>query len=526
MIMIFFSALISMTHAEGDLQKLENFRTEFKNGQYLQAIKTIETVSEKQLALDQKFYQLGISYARLQMFDESVKNFNLAIKEGNKLNIDIYYELGQAYYAMNNLNNAIEAFKLSIGNNFNKGQSLYYIAYIYRLLEENKNAKDYYMMIITDNSDSISKDIKQIARFQLNELTLSLMRKQFRYTELQASVEKYIIPQLKLAISEKDDSLMVSDIQTLINKLTEEFDLNPNKLTNGRTVSNKQVYASIMEKIKYDTNVTDVNSSASTTSTQLASLISETDATLNYTFIFKRKLLITPEFRFYYSKYINSDPSVYQNDSTIMYFNLRNKYEHKFKDQPASTLFDIEYAKTNKDYNMTKTREPYSTSLGIIGGYNFNWFKSGETTLKLKYRSVTNTNQILSNNNISLYADQIILRPSGNYFLFVTELSNIAYSNNTLFSNRSLMARFDYMISEGWFHLNYDLSLSTTIIDTMAQKATKGTETLLDPSIEISKYINSYLKASFNYEYNKYQSLLPTSTYSKHLFSIDLRVFY
>jgi hypothetical protein len=64
-----------------------------------------------------------------------------------------------------------------------------------------------------------------------------------------------------------------------------------------------------------------------------------------------------------------------------------------------------------------------------------------------------------------------------------------------------------------------DLALATTITDTKTQMATRGTETTLNPSIDLSKEINERMKVSLNYDYTKNKSKQSDYSYQKSIFS-------
>ncbi len=85
------------------------------------------------------------------------------------------------------------------------------------------------------------------------------------------------------------------------------------------------------------------------------------------------------------------------------------------------------------------------------------------------------------------------------------------------------MTRCDYLIPEIMPKYTLGLGLSTVITDTLLQKSTRGSEVMINPSIDLSRTINEKLKISLNFDYSKNRSKQTEYAYQKSIFSTELR---
>jgi len=234
---LLFSTLLFSTSINAQSAGLEEFNKFFNDGQYNKAIKALELIKLSDNQNGEKEYFTAISYSKLQEYDMAIVHFENAIKRSNQSK-DLYYEYGQALYAANELKASRKAFKKSIEKKFNTAASQYYVAHISQVLEEYNEAKKEYLDLLK-NPDADLK-IKQIARFQLAETELLLLRETNSDAEkLKLTVEKTIIAQMKLAYNLEKTTQLASEIDGRIQELEKEFDLDPNLLVNGKRISPK-----------------------------------------------------------------------------------------------------------------------------------------------------------------------------------------------------------------------------------------------------------------------------------------------
>lgn len=518
---LLLSLLVSFnTNAEGT--GLNEFNQFTKNGQYSKALTALNNVDESALPNGQKFYLTAITNSKLQEFDNAIKNFELAIKANNN-SADIYYEYGQALYAANELKASRKAFSQSVERKFNVPASMYYVAHISQILEEFITAKDSYTALLK-NKEADTK-MKQIARFQLAETLLSIMREKVKNPiELEKGVDKYIIAMMQQSYNADKSSPLAQDIIARIREIQKEFGLDPDLLKNGRRVSPKRYSGYFSQKIKFDDNISLTNEENNVQASKKESYIFETEVFSKRDFIFKKKFIVSPEVRINFSQHSDQDsPEVYQNDALAIYLNLKNRYEHTVKNQPAAFLLDFEFSNTMKDWNQKHKREAYAKSFNIGIGEAFSYFSFGDTSLKLKRKSYTGENEAISNTTYAISGDQTVSLANQNLLIALVELNLVDNFNNTSSNTNSLLARIDYLIPEIMPKYTLALALSTTVTDTLEQDAARGTEFTLNPSADLSKEINQKMKISINYDFTKSKSKQSDYSYSKNVFSTEFR---
>jgi tetratricopeptide (TPR) repeat protein len=513
------AALILMSgNAFGNTQ--EEFYKSFKAGQYPKALEALSGMKNGSLAT--KSYLLGLTYSKMQEYDKAAKNFEIAIREKNNNN-DLYYEYGQALYASNELKKAREAFKTSANNKFNRPASLYYVAHISQILEEHDVAKEYFLMTIKDK-ESDSK-MKQISQFQLGETLLAIAREKSAQPEdLHRRVEKYILPMMNSAYNLDKRSSLSADINTRISEVMVEFNLDPNLLANGRRVDPKRYNGYASQKVRYDDNISLVNEENNVQQTKKSSFIFESEAYGVYNFILNKRYIISPEARLTFTQHSDrTESEVYQNDSFVMNFSLKNKYEHKIKDLPASFIFDIDYSKTNKDWQAQKKKEFYAKSTTFTLGESFSYFDFGDTTVKLKRKNYIGASETISNHTTAFSADQTIFLPIQHLIVAMFEVDFIDNFNNSSTNTNTFLFRFDYIIPEIRPTYTLGLALATTMTDTLDQRTTRGTEVSWNPSVDLSKDLSAKSKISINYDFTKSTSNDPNYAYTKGVFTTEYR---
>lgn len=505
-----------------EASSLEEFYKYFKSGQYPKALSALESIDAKENSLSSKAYLSGLSYSRMQEFDKARAQFEIAIREKNDSS-DLYYEFGQALYAANELKKSREAFKVSAEKKFNRPASLYYVAHISQILEEYEVAKNNYTLVIKDKSSDLK--MKQIAQFQLGETLLSIAReKSSRPEDLNRRVEKFILPMMTNAHKIDKGSPLATEINQRIAELMTEFHLDPNMLINGRRVSPKRYSGYASQKIRFDDNISLTNEENNVQQSKKESYIFESEAYGKYDFILKKRYIISPEARVTYTQHTDqSTPEVYQNDSFVMNFALKNKYEHKVKDLPASFIFDIDYSRTLKDWQAKKKKEFYSKATTFTIGESFSYFSFGDTTVKLKRKNYVGANQAISNHTTSISADQTVFLPIQHLIVGLFSADFIDNFNNTSSNTDTYLFRVDYIIPEVMPQYTLGLAMATTITDTLDQSSTRGTETSWNPSIDIAKDLSEKSKISLNYDYTKSKSKDSNYSYDKSVFTTEYR---
>jgi tetratricopeptide (TPR) repeat protein len=518
-----FLFLLKINLGLADEQAFTNVFTEYKAGHYQDAINLLEKITDiesSKLAL--KDYWTGLCYSKLQQFDKAVIAYKSALRNKGVFE-DLYYELGQALYATNDMEQARKSFALSAKkNNYKTDTSYYYVGHISQILEEYKNAKDYYDRVLdVPNAD---KKLLQVSRFQMAESMLSLADEKYKSDkdQIRPIVRKFILPQLEKAIKVDKDAEVVKEIEGRIAEIKKEYDLDPNYLKNGKKLPEKRYDLSLAQKVKYDSNVTLANDQPSTVASQKDSYVYETTAAGRYLYVIKNRYLVEPELRYTFTRYSDQDsPTVFTNDAYTVNPSIRTKYEHKLKDKDAAFLFDYDQTYTERDRLQLHDRIFYSRAQTFTFGERLKIFQ-GDSNIKLKFKDYNAYTDTLDSNTTSFNYDQTIINNLGHIvlILFIADYTRLVA--NTTSDTNSYLIRLDYIIPNFLERYLVDIAYSHTFLDTLEQYETRGTETTSTPSIKISQNFGN-LKATIGYDYTSNSSLSTTYQYTKHETHFELK---
>jgi hypothetical protein len=70
------------------------------------------------------------------------------------------------------------------------------------------------------------------------------------------------------------------------------------------------------------------------------------------------------------------------------------------------------------------------------------------------------------------------------------------------------------------------MAMGTTLTDTLEQKSTRGTELMLNPSIDLTKQINPHQKLSASIDYTKAGSDSVIYRYNKTVTTLEYKINY
>lgn len=500
-------------------KEFANVYTSFTNGAYVEVIEGLKRIKENSQTRGLKFYLLGVSYARLQEFDKAAYYLAFALKAGNKAE-DLYYELGQALYAKNDLEKSRKAFYRAAKGNYKRSTSLYYIAHISQILEEHKRAKSFYEQVLNDKDTS--KELSQVSRFQLAEVMMEMARQK---EETARIVESYILPQYRLVLKIDDKSTVAQDAERRIKEIEKEFGLDPNLMVNGRTIPAKRHRLSFSQSFEYDNNITLVTDTPDVSSTQKDSFLFNTTVQTGYKFVFKRRYQLEPTVDFYYLKHQDQDDAeIYTNDYYQLTPKLKTKFEHKLFNAPASFLVDFEYEYKKRDVEANHQLTLNNRTTTFVFGERFKYFSIGETTLKFKLKSFRS---YLESNHFDakiISLDQIAFLSNGDLIIGLWQYDSNDYFNNVENSTSTNLFRIDYIRPNFMFKttLNLALSLTMTTYDDATRSTERGTEKTWNPYFKLSRSLSDKMTINFSYSYTKNSSLQSSQQYTKHITATEI----
>lgn len=492
---------------------------DYKLGSYRSMVEKLEKFKPNKKQVATKHYLLGIAYNRLQDYDKAA----LELEKASVLKSDapdLWYELGQACYADNELTKALDAFKRSALKKYKEVESLYYTAHIAQILEKYKEAKNGYAALI--KHPQVDPELAQAARFQLGEVLLAMAEARDDSTRL---VETYVLPQMQEAQESDPKSELASEINSRVKEIKIRYGLDPNRLRNGRVLPEKRWNISFQQEMNYDDNVTLATDVPTAAATQKESYIFDSTLDARYLASYKGLYTIEPTVRINQKKYSeSSEPTVRQNDSYDITAGSLFKYEHKYKDQPASLGLGLEYKYIARDRLQQKNRIFFARSTTFSLSESLRLTSYGDSTFRFKYKDYNAFQDALNNTTITLAADQLMILKNGTLFIFLVNADFISVENENNSTN-SYLFRVDHLRPNFIGNFTLSAGLSLTLLDTKEQSNARGTEKTINPSLKLIKKLNQYTSMQITYDYTKNTSKDTTRyEYSKNVFGLRFKV--
>jgi tetratricopeptide (TPR) repeat protein len=498
----------------------------YKNGDYHGSIKALTILGRSPKHTARSFYWKGLCYNRLQKYPKAKKSFLSARRHGlnTRKYKDYHYEFGQTYYALNELDKSSKEFEKSVKLNFKTGNSLYYRAFIYQTLEENKKALKVYKKMVKDQS--VDKGLIQSARYQMAEINSSILLTKPVTLQKNLAIKK-LIPSYQLAINILPDSSIAGEIKGKINRIKDRYDLHTDRMINGKKYPSKQLAVNFLQDYTYDSNILLEAEDATSTSTNKDTFLANSSLTVKWTSYFKRKFFVKPQLKIANAYHFTRDvSSVYENDSLTYTPAVKSSYEHTLFDKQASLIFDLEYARVYKDFNKRKRKNYYSQATTITIGEKFKLFSLGKTTLKLKYKKLDSYVDSSDVDTYSLNSSQA-MSGFGKGLLLLAFNADIARFTSPSSDTNTFLLRADYIWSKFYRDVRLWPSLALTALDPINQSDTRGIEKTINPGIKLVRQYGDHFTLTTSYAYTKKISKSKDSfDYHKHVLLIEADVSY
>jgi hypothetical protein len=439
-------------------------------------------------------YWRGLCFGRLQNFPQAIQSFNAAIKNGY-LPEDIHYELGQALYASEQYPQAREQFKRSFKNKFKQAVSLYYMAYISKELGDRKTAFRLFRAIRKLPQEEI-KDVLQAAEMQVGDLYFERSEERKNVQDL---IVTFVIPQYQLALDLDEDSALAPVLREKIKSLQRRYDLVLFQLRNGRPAAYPPYFIWFSQEFGSDSNVTFSPLETTISKARQASTYSRSDFIGRYTFYLEDYLSFSPEFRFNYTHYFNRVPEVYRNDNYLIAPSVRTAYEHTLWGKPAAVLFDYDFAEARRDVDAKQSLDFSVRSHSLMLGQRFNYFKLGESILRLRYRMNDSYINGADSTITSFIFEQIA--PLSVHTLILFGSYDRMRVRESIFDTNAFSFRTDLIMASfrGWF--TPIMGLGLTLTDPYNNREDRGYEMLLSPSLRLSRTFWRCWRANLKYDY-------------------------
>jgi len=352
-ILIYFCIIFLCQQSWG--QNKQNFGKAAKlyfDGKYKEALIDLDSIQESlsrdetrnQADLGLTHYWKGLINLKLFEYEKAIIHFNRAV-ELKYIPKEIYYELGQAYFASDKLEEAEENFKKSISKRYKKAVSMYYVGYIAKELKDYKKAFTFLRGINKLKDDSEASEVVQSAEFQIGDIYLDKVE---RHHDAFKAVENHVIPQYQKALALNSNSNLAPKIREKIVMLQRKYDLILFQLRNGRPSLNPPYFLRLNMETGYDTNVTFSPNNTTILESDKSSSFFKFGGFGKYTFYYHDFISISPEIGFSQTRYLKREELIYKNDSRMFFPALRTAYEYTLGKKAASHLLDFDYSEIRK----------------------------------------------------------------------------------------------------------------------------------------------------------------------------------
>jgi tetratricopeptide (TPR) repeat protein len=490
---------------QGDFTEILN---SYKKGSYNESIKKLIPLTKITKFAPLAHYWLGLCHNKLQQFDQASLELQKALNFKNPPK-DIYYELGQAHYAMNDFKKAKIYFKESVKQGVMKESSHYYLGFMEQNEENYSRALSEYRKIVGTLNQELpykNKEVAQAAALQIAEVILFQAQKTSGKNEI-VMVKEFVLPQLYRAQRIDQDSSLQAEISKKITDLKEKYDLDDGRMINGRRVPEKRVNAKFQEVFGYDTNVINEGDDAPSKvyPSRKASLVSRNQFFINKIYLFERRFQLIPEFRINYDYHLNRD------EPEVIYFDMRNLtpkvefyIEHSLFNSPAQTQVELEYFHSSRNVNKDKNMKFYSRAFTLSLAEKFKFFSYGDTTLRVRRREMDAYTELLNTQTDTINITQLFLFPKNHILILMLNIDWAKLPRNDLSSSNSYMLRGDYVYPHPLFlKLKPTFSFSFTLMDPLKQKPSRGLEKTLAPSIALNRSFNDTIEFGIRYDLTK-----------------------
>ncbi len=474
----------------------------YKKGNYPQAIRVSQSIADPDDPAGVAFFQ-GTVYSKMQEFLLAAEAFKFA-EQKNCQEKSIHYDRGQALYAAQKLEEARDEFLLSAKQNYKKGASYYYVAFVFQTLEDFDSAKKYYGKIaaLSDDADHV----KQPSLFQVGEILYQENEKVQDADLKRLHLLDTVLPAYERAANFEAGTETSITAEGRITEVDQKIDAALPRMINGVPLPRRAYTLNFSEALEYNTNVT-YQADSSVLQVSNKDALGDTLTMLaRYQWNLAGRWSILPEVYLsatYYSR--TNTPAVYQNDNVNILPALRTRYEHTVSQHPASLLLEVEYDYMLRDYQQLHRLPYYSRYWNYVLGERAKFFDMGATTIKLGLKLAENEDPSRNDINPSISLDQVV-RVWGKYDLDNTVTYDYVRSRNSYYDERNYTLKESMAMPKLLGKTDFTPSLSLAAKDTMNQQYFRGIELNVNPSITFSRELGKKWSLDFTYSFIRYLS--------------------
>jgi hypothetical protein len=168
--------------------------------------------------------------------------------------------------------------------------------------------------------------------------------------------------------------------------------------------------------------------------------------------------------------------------------------------------YNIEYEYMARDKLGKHEVGFFNRAISFSVGEAINYFSFGVSSLSIKYRTASSYLAASDNDSTSVTLMQTYMRKNNDLmiFLIVRTMSRLPNAPNS--NTDSTLFNFNYIIPEVLPRFILNMGASVNMLDTKTQKATRGTEKTITPSIKLTRRAGEHLRTTIFYNFTKNSS--------------------
>lgn len=463
MVLMFVSKGSSAWGAVG----IEAFNTLYAQGDYQEALASLEQLPVAALDTDRRAYLRGKCYFALRDYPAALKHYH-AISSNDLQFTDLAFQRGQSHYALMEMNEAKRWFILSLANRQKIAASHYYVAQIEHLNGNHTRAEQLFSDLAKTGNPSDEYTVLAALQFADS--------KRQRIPEQAPSAQASYV--LDVVIPSYEAVLSIPNAGSA-GKLAEE-----------RLIALKQEYTPqiarpwqlrLEQSMGWDSNVIAQTDESLLKISHTDSFYSKTEVSGRYGLKPRAKVSLTP--RLFAQGLFYSDrrsPIVFENDQFLLigglYMGLAHVSPLGLK-REGETFLDFEGSYLARDYRAEHDLSYFSHSRQVTLGEKTLIFPLGPTTFKGAYLDQTNYDKDFSSSTLSLGLAQEgrIARA-----LVMLELGGERKSStDARYDLHTFKALAGLIYPKLWKNIDYDLNVGAYFYDPIKQRETRGSEQLL-----------------------------------------------
>lgn len=370
------SSAVAAPKASSNEENLAQALLLYKEGKYLETMNRLHRISGNSKLEATVRYWKGLVRTKQQKYDLAIINFETAKRLGADA-ADLNYNLGQAYFAAQKLNEAMIAFRASAEDSRYKiSASYYYMGYISQLREEYDQALSYYKKISRLQTDEDS--VRQPALFQTAEIHFDKVKKVTDTEKRVTTLLEKIRPLYETVVNLKPDSIAGKEAQTRIDLIDTE-----SRKFQAEIQSKKSWKFKVENDIRYDSNVITKADQAVLSVANQASMINKTTARASFEKALSDKWKIDASLKSSLKLHSQrSSPDIFKNDAAVLGASVSFDRKNDFfaKDSKHTIGYDLTY--TLQDHKKQHKFSYFSTTHSLFFEETLKLWDVGTTSFK------------------------------------------------------------------------------------------------------------------------------------------------